>query len=276
MPNLVQTLENNPAFIHGGPFGNIAHGCNSVMATKLALKLCDYVVTEAGFGADLGGEKFFDIKCRKAGLTPGTRGDRRDHPRAQDAWRRRPGRPRQGEPRGRAQGAGQSRTPHRPTWASSACPRWWRSTSSPAIPPPSTRWCATSAGTSSASRRSSARTGPTARPAPRRSRSTWWRCSTRRAPARASAACIPTRCRCGTRCDTIATEIYGAEDIDRRQARARSVQGVPGRRLRPLPDLRRQDPVQLLDRSRTSRARRQATSCRSARSGCRAAPSSSW
>jgi formate--tetrahydrofolate ligase len=70
MPNLVQTLENNPAFIHGGPFGNIAHGCNSVMATKLALKLCDYVVTEAGFGADLGGEKFFDIKCRKAGLNP--------------------------------------------------------------------------------------------------------------------------------------------------------------------------------------------------------------
>ena len=70
MPNLVQTLENNPAFIHGGPFGNIAHGCNSVMATKLALKLCDYVVTEAGFGADLGGEKFFDIKCRKAGLSP--------------------------------------------------------------------------------------------------------------------------------------------------------------------------------------------------------------
>jgi len=70
MPNLVQTLENNPAFIHGGPFGNIAHGCNSVMATKLALKLCDYVVTEAGFGADLGAEKFFDIKSRKAGLNP--------------------------------------------------------------------------------------------------------------------------------------------------------------------------------------------------------------
>ncbi len=69
-PNLVQTLENNPAFIHGGPFANIAHGCNSVTATKLALKLCDYVVTEAGFGADLGAEKFFDIKCRKAGLKP--------------------------------------------------------------------------------------------------------------------------------------------------------------------------------------------------------------
>ncbi len=70
MPNLVQTLENNPAFIHGGPFANIAHGCNSVIATKTALKLCDYVVTEAGFGADLGAEKFFDIKCRKAGLKP--------------------------------------------------------------------------------------------------------------------------------------------------------------------------------------------------------------
>jgi formate--tetrahydrofolate ligase len=69
-PNLVQTLENNPGFIHGGPFANIAHGCNSVIATKTALKLADYVVTEAGFGADLGAEKFFDIKCRKAGLRP--------------------------------------------------------------------------------------------------------------------------------------------------------------------------------------------------------------
>ena len=69
-PNLVQTLENNPALMHGGPFANIAHGCNSVIATKTALKLADYVVTEAGFGADLGAEKFFDIKCRKAGLTP--------------------------------------------------------------------------------------------------------------------------------------------------------------------------------------------------------------
>ncbi len=69
-PNLVQTLENNPAFIHGGPFANIAHGCNSVIATKSALKLADYVVTEAGFGADLGAEKFVDIKCRKSGLRP--------------------------------------------------------------------------------------------------------------------------------------------------------------------------------------------------------------
>lgn len=70
MPNLVQTLEHNPAFIHGGPFANIAHGCNSVMATEAALKLADFVITEAGFGADLGAEKFFNIKCRKAGLNP--------------------------------------------------------------------------------------------------------------------------------------------------------------------------------------------------------------
>ena len=70
MPNLVQTLENNPAIIHGGPFANIAHGCNTVIATQTGLKLADYVVTEAGFGADLGAEKFLDIKCRKAGLTP--------------------------------------------------------------------------------------------------------------------------------------------------------------------------------------------------------------
>jgi formate--tetrahydrofolate ligase len=69
-PNLVQTLEGTPAFVHGGPFANIAHGCNSVLATTTALKLADYVVTEAGFGADLGGEKFFDIKCRKTGLSP--------------------------------------------------------------------------------------------------------------------------------------------------------------------------------------------------------------
>ena len=70
MPNLVQTLEGNPAFVHGGPFANIAHGCNTVMATQTGLRLGEYTVTEAGFGADLGAEKFLDIKCRKAGLAP--------------------------------------------------------------------------------------------------------------------------------------------------------------------------------------------------------------
>ena len=99
-PNLVQTLEGTPAFIHGGPFANIAHGCNSVVATTTALKLADYVVTEAGFGADLGAEKFLDIKCRKAGLTPDCVVHRRDHPRAQDARRRQEGRPEEGRPEG--------------------------------------------------------------------------------------------------------------------------------------------------------------------------------
>jgi formate--tetrahydrofolate ligase len=93
-PNLVQTLENNPAFVHGGPFANIAHGCNSVIATTTALKLADYVVTEAGFGADLGAEKFFDIKCRKAGLAPDAVVHRGHGPRAEDERRRRQGRSR--------------------------------------------------------------------------------------------------------------------------------------------------------------------------------------
>ena len=110
-PNLVQTLENNPAFIHGGPFANIAHGCNSVIATKAALKLADYVVTEAGFGADLGAEKFFDIKCRKAGLEARLRGDRGHHQGAQDAWRGGQGRSQEGERRRAGERLRQSRTP---------------------------------------------------------------------------------------------------------------------------------------------------------------------
>ena len=92
-PNLVQTLENNPAIIHGGPFANIAHGCNSVMATKLSLSLADYVITEAGFGADLGAEKFLDIKCRYAGIAPSAVRAGGDRPRPQEPWRRGKGRP---------------------------------------------------------------------------------------------------------------------------------------------------------------------------------------
>ena len=86
-PNLVQTLEHNPAFIHGGPFANIAHGCNSVIATRTALKLADYVVTEAGFGADLGAEKFFRYQVSQCGPVPRCRRDRRHRSRPQDAWR---------------------------------------------------------------------------------------------------------------------------------------------------------------------------------------------
>ena len=91
-PNLVQTLEHTPAFVHGGPFANIAHGCNSVTATKMALKLGDYAITEAGFGADLGAEKFLDIKCRMAGLKPSCGGHRRHCPGAEVQRRRAQGR----------------------------------------------------------------------------------------------------------------------------------------------------------------------------------------
>jgi formyltetrahydrofolate synthetase len=111
-PNLVQTLENNPAFVHGGPFANIAHGCNSVIATKTALKLADYVVTEAGFGADLGAEKFFDIKCRKAGL-PRRGGDRRHRAGDEDERRRGQGRSRRENVAAVTEGLRQSRPPYR-------------------------------------------------------------------------------------------------------------------------------------------------------------------
>lgn len=84
-PNLVQTTENTPAIVHGGPFANIAHGCNSILATKLAMTYADYVVTEAGFGADLGAEKFFNIKCRKSGLNPQTHHTCRYDPRFENA-----------------------------------------------------------------------------------------------------------------------------------------------------------------------------------------------
>ena len=99
-PNLVQTIEHNPVFIHGGPFANIAHGCNSVIATTSARKLADYVVTEAGFGADLGAEKFFDIKCRKIRDFARRGGRSGDGSGIEDAWRRRPRRATRGKRRG--------------------------------------------------------------------------------------------------------------------------------------------------------------------------------
>ena len=111
-PNLVQTLENNPAIIHGGPFANIAHGCNSVMATKLSLSLADYVITEAGFGADLGAEKFLDIKCRYAGIAPSAACWWRPSGLSR-ATERSQGRPEHSQPRGRQEGRSQPRPPHR-------------------------------------------------------------------------------------------------------------------------------------------------------------------
>jgi formate--tetrahydrofolate ligase len=124
-PNLVQTMEGTPAFVHGGPFANIAHGCNSVSATKTALRLADYVVTEAGFGADLGAEKFFDIKCRKAGLVPDAvvivatvravkmhGGVAKDDLKQENQPQGRPVEPRGADPRGAAVGGGGVRHRH--------------------------------------------------------------------------------------------------------------------------------------------------------------------
>ena len=139
MPNLVQTLENNPAFVHGGPFANIAHGCNSVLATKTALKLADYVVTEAGFGADLGAEKFFDIKCRKAGLKPAAavivatvRALKMHGGVAKEDLGNE-------NVDGGEEGLRQPRPPHREHRASSACRRWSPSTTSLPTPTPRSR-----------------------------------------------------------------------------------------------------------------------------------------
>jgi formate--tetrahydrofolate ligase len=87
-PNLIQTLEHTPVLVHGGPFANIAHGCNSIRATKAALKMADYVITEAGFGADLGAEKFFDIKCRIGGLKPDAAGSGGNSTGSEIQWRR--------------------------------------------------------------------------------------------------------------------------------------------------------------------------------------------
>ena len=111
MPNLVQTLENNPAFVHGGPFANIAHGCNSAIATRTALKLADYVVTEAGFGADSGCGKVLRHQVPQGRPYPGLRGDRGDHPGTQEQWRRGQGGSRQGEPRRAQEGHRQPRPP---------------------------------------------------------------------------------------------------------------------------------------------------------------------
>ena len=151
-PNLVQTLEGTPAFIHGGPFANIAHGCNSVLATTTALKLADYVVTEAGFGADLGGEKFLDIKMPQDRPAAGLRGDRRHHPRAEDARRREEGRSQEGGPQGARSRHGEPRSATSRTCRSSASRRWSRSTASPPTPTPRSRWSRRSA-RRSASRR---------------------------------------------------------------------------------------------------------------------------
>ena len=168
-PNLVQTMENNPALMHGGPFANIAHGCNSVMATTTALKLADYVVTEAGFGADLGAEKFFNIKCRKAGLKP----DAVVLVATIKALKMQGGVAKEDlgtENVDGAQGRLKNLDRHIRNLASSACRLWSASTASRQTPMPKCRPCRRFA-RRLACTRSTARTGPTAVPA----RQTWRR-----------------------------------------------------------------------------------------------------
>ena len=194
-PNLVQTLENNPAIIHGGPFANIAHGCNSVIATTAALKLADYVVTEAGFGADLGAEKFIDIKCRKAGLTPAAAVivatvralkyhggvEVADLPRENvEAIKK-----------GIATSSGTSTT----CASALACRAWYRSTTAPRTPTPR---CSRSSSAPAimASRSSTRAITRKAVPAPSKWPSTWWSCASSRT---SSSTCMRTRSRCGTR-----------------------------------------------------------------------------
>ena len=190
-PNLVQTLEGSPALVHGGPFANIAHGCNSVVATRAALKLGDYVVTEAGFGADLGAEKFFDIKCRKAGLKPAAAvivatvralkmhgGVAKDALGAENlpALKR---------------GPRQSRAPHRQCCASSACRSWSPSIASAPTPRRNSISSRLRSGTRFGSRRSSATIGRAAALAAKT-----WRTPSPGSPtaARLTSVCfIPTR-----------------------------------------------------------------------------------
>ena len=272
-PNLVQTLENNPAFIHGGPFANIAHGCNSVIATKTALKLADYVVTEAGFGADLGAEKFFDIKCRKAGLKP----DAAVVVATVRALKMHGGVPRdqlaRGECRGARSGLRQpgaaSRKPARVRRAGGGR----RSTASAPTPRPSTpssRSCAPRTSVEAVDRRPLGLWRRGRRAARRGGRASVTDSGTGRFPvplSRRDAAARQDQ-------DDRAEDLPGARHRLRRRGREPARRIAEGR-VRAFPGVHRQDAVQLLDRrQRQGRADRpHPRAC--ARSGCRPAPSSS-
>ncbi len=274
MPNLVQTLENNPVFIHGGPFANIAHGCNSVLATKTALKLCDYVVTEAGFGADLGAEKFFDIKCRKAGLKPSAavivatvRALKMHGGVAKDDLKNE-------NVAAVDQGLRQPRAAPREHAASSACRRWSR------INRFITDTDAEIAGDQEGCRRA---------PAPRPFLCTHWADGGKGIEALARHVVeLPTAARpefkplypdempLRDKVTTIATEIYGAERHRCRQDRApRPLQGAADRRLRQVPGLHGQDAVLLLHRPQQKGAPSGHVGADPRSCGCPPAPSSS-
>ena len=272
-PNLVQTLENNPAFIHGGPFANIAHGCNSVIATQAALKLADYVVTEAGFGADLGAEKFVDIKCRKTGLRPNAavivatmralkyhggvgpegRSTRRTS-RAGEGHRqpRAPRRERAEALRPAVRGldqplhlrhAGRDRAAARARMAKHGVPVVL-----------ATHWADGGKG------------------AAELARIVVELCEQ---PSKLHASSTRTPTPLWDKIKTIATKIYGAADVTA-DAKVRGAdQEAAGRRLRPLPGVRGEDAVLVLHRRAAARRARPATWSTSARCGSPPAPSSS-
>ena len=252
-PNLVQTLEGNPAFVHGGPFANIAHGCNSVIATRTALQARRLRRHRGRLRRRPRGREVLRHQVPQGRPDAGRGGDRGHRAGAQDARRRRQGPSSAREDLdGAAEGHGQSRPARRATCASSACRRSSRinrfATDTEAEHELMRRpcrdelgveavvcehWAEGSAGTEALARqrgRACARAPPPAgRP-------------------RLPPSSTPTRCRSGTRCGPSRSEIYGAEDIIADQTRPRPVPRLPGAGLRPLPDLRRQDPVQLLDR----------------------------
>ena len=210
-PNLVQTLEGTPAFVHGGPFGNIAHGCNSLIATRLALKLGEIVVTEAGFASDLGAEKFIDIKCRHRRPEAGRGRGGRHRARAQAARRR--GARRSGQ-RGRGRAPARQREPRQARGErphDGALARWWRSITSPATPRPRSPRSSTSAATG-ACRRPSRAAGSWAGRAPR----SWpKRCSARwvAGPATAPSFLYPDDAPLVRKIEAVATKLYGAEGV---------------------------------------------------------------
>ena len=238
-------------------------------------KLADYVVTEAGFGADLGAEKFFDIKCRKAGLEAGRRRDRRHRARAEDARRRRQGGPRQGERRGRRRRAAPTSAATSRTCASSACRRWSPSTTSSPTPTPRSQ------AMKELRAREHGRRGDPLHALGRGRQGTEELAQQGRRPrrerqARSSRRSIPTSMPLCDKIKTIATEHLprrGRRSPTRRSAT--SFDELRGGGLRQAAGLHGQDAVFLLDRSRTCAARRPATSCRSARCGSRPAPGSS-
>ncbi len=272
-PNLVQTLENNPAFVHGGPFANIAHGCNSVVATTTALKLADYVVTEAGFGADLGAEKFFDIKCRKAGLKPAAAvivatvramkmngGVKKEDLGAENVEAVKKGCANLGR---HIENVKQFGVP-----VVVAINHFYTDTD------------AEIAGDEGlcrqrrARRRSSASTGRRARPASRNWRTRW--CSWPKAARSQFAPLYPDEMPLFEKIETIVKRIYRGSRGDRRQDGARPAEGLG--RGRATATCRSAWPRRSIPSrpTRTCAARRPATPCRCAKCGCRPAPASSW